>query len=96
MISRWIENELENIKLKSLNNILKDTKKDISLAIVDCYQLTEEPEKILIDVVRDTTNFAQIKVRLIYEGRDFEDSVLFKIKSNGDYIINWFLYYNML
>lgn len=94
MIEKLIEEELSNIRLRKLNQVLIDTKEPVSTAITDMYALeNEEPDRILIDVMSDTTAYAKICVRLIFNNRIKEQKIFFKIRENGEYHIYWFDFY---
>lgn len=88
MIEKLIEAELSNIRLRGLNKVLETTKEPVSTAITDMYGLeNEEPDRILIDVMSDTTAYSKICVRLIFNNREAEQKICFKIRSNGEYHI---------
>lgn len=88
MIEKLIEDELRNIRLRKLNNILINTAEPVSTAMTDMYALeNEEPDRILIDVMSDTTAYSKICVRLIFNNREKEQKIFFKIRENGEYHI---------
>lgn len=88
MIEKLIEEELSNIRLRKLNQVLIDTKEPVSTAITDMYSLdNEDQDRILIDVMSDTTAYSKICVRLIFNNREEEQKICFKITENGEYHI---------